>query len=135
MDGPARFERSGARMRKAALAFGVVPHAIPTIERAFADLLERLGRHFEQVPCLLGPSPTVADYGLYAPPGPHLGHDPHPSMLIRRTAPRTWRRIERMAAPLHDLLARCGLASTLALRCRRRVERRGHLEVRGPPRA
>jgi glutathione S-transferase len=96
------FERSSTRMRKATRAFGVDPHSIPTIERAFAELLALLERHFERVPYLLGPAPTVADYGLYAPLGPHLGRDPHPSMLLKRTAPRTWRWLERMAAPDDD---------------------------------
>lgn len=242
----ASFARSSARMRKAAAGFGVHAATAPTIERALAELLGILERHFGTTPYLLGPAPTVADYGLYGPLGGHLGRDPHPSGLIKRTAPRTWRWIERMGAPdadageyvgatrawldaarpgetleallryvateflpelqaqvafaddwlaqrpdlpagdsglprpgdrsigrvgvawrdhrievavmpyrlwllqrfqdaaaalgptdaagLHGLLARTGLASATTLRCRRRVERRGHVEVWGPAR-
>ena len=98
----AAFERSSARMRKATLGFGVTPQTAPTVERAFAELLAILERHLEAVPYLLGPAPTVADYGLYGPFGAHLGRDPHPSALVKRTAPRTWRWIERMGAPDAD---------------------------------
>jgi glutathione S-transferase len=99
----AAFDMSSARMRKAALGIGVQPHAIPAIEAAFDDLLARLEAHLATVPYLLGPAPTVADYGLYGALGPHLGRDPHPSMRIKRRAPRVWRWIERMGAPDDDV--------------------------------
>lgn len=96
------FDASSARMRKAAQGIGVLPHTIPAIEAAFDDLLERLDAHLATVPYVLGPAPTVADYGLYGALGPHLGRDPHPSMLIKRRAPCVWRWIERMGAPDDD---------------------------------
>ena len=96
------FDRASARMRKAALGLGVRPHAIAAIERSTDELLAALDAHFATVPYLLGPSPTVADYGLYGPLGAHLGRDPHPSARIKRSAPRLWRWIERMGAPDDD---------------------------------
>ncbi len=101
--GAAAFDLSSSRMRKAAVGIGVQPHAVAAIEAAFADLLGRLEAHLATVPYLLGPAPTAADYGLYGAFGPHLGRDPHPSMLIKRRAPRVWRWIERMGAPDDDV--------------------------------
>lgn len=99
----AAFDLSSSRMRRAALGLGVQPHAIATIEAAFDALLDTLDAHLGTVPYLLGPAPTVADYGLYGAFGPHLGRDPHPSMHIKRRASRVWRWIERMGAPDDDV--------------------------------
>ena len=98
----AAFDTASSRMRRAATAIGVRPHAIPAIEAAFDALLGTLDAHLDTVPYLLGPAPTVADYGLYGAFGPHLGRDPHPSMRIKARAPRVWRWIERMGAPDDD---------------------------------
>lgn len=100
--GAAAFDASSGRMRKAAVAIGVQAHAIPAIEHGFLELLERLDRHLDTRPYLLGPAPTVADYGFYGPFGPHLGRDPYPAALLKRRAHRTWRWIERMGAPDED---------------------------------
>jgi glutathione S-transferase len=100
--GAAAFEASSGRMRKAAVAIGVQPHAIPEIERSFLELIGLLDRHLGRTPYLLGPAPTVADYGFYGPFGPHLGRDPHPAALLKRRAHRVWRWVERMGAPDED---------------------------------
>ena len=98
----AAFDASSGRMRKAAVALGVQPHAIPEIERSFLELLDLLDRHLDTTPYLLGPAPTVADYGCYGPFGPHLGRDPYPATLLKRRAHRVWRWVERMGASEQD---------------------------------
>jgi len=78
---------------------GVTAATIPAIEAGYADLLTALDAHFLTHPYLLGGRPTIADYGLYAPLYAHLSRDPAPSLLMKKTANRVWRWVERMTAP------------------------------------
>ena len=93
------FDLASKRMRQATLAFGVTPQTIATIEHSYADFLGRLDHHLAHTPYLLGDTPTLADYGLIAPLYAHLARDPHPASLMKRTAPRVWRWVERMNSP------------------------------------
>lgn len=96
------FASASARMRKAAVLFGVTPDTIPLIERSYEAFLQLFDAHLERAPYLLGGRPTIGDYGLFAPLYAHLARDPHPSLLMKRTAWRVWRWVERMNAPDPD---------------------------------
>ncbi len=86
------------RMRMAAVAFGVSPETIPSIEAAYLELLELLQAHLSGAPYLLGGRPSLADYGMIAPLYAHLARDPHPSLLMKQRAHRVWGWTERMNA-------------------------------------
>ncbi len=45
----------------------------------------------------------MADFGLYGPMYAHLARDPAPEMLMKRTANRVWRWVERMTAVGADM--------------------------------
>ena len=99
----ANFDFASKRMRKATLAFGVTTQTSALIESSYADFLARLDQHLAHTPYLLGDTPTFADYGLIAPLYAHLARDPHPAGLMKRTAPRVWRWVERMNSPEADI--------------------------------
>jgi len=80
-------------------ALGVTAKTIPAIEAGYAELLAALDAHLLEQPYLFGGRPTIADYGLYAPLYAHLGRDPAPSLIMKKTANRVWRWVERMTAP------------------------------------
>lgn len=98
----AAFATASSRMRRAAVAFGVVPELIPVVEGAYLDFLTLLAAHLETTPYLLGGSPTVADFAFMGPLYPHLARDPAPADLMKRHAWRVWRWVERMNAPVAD---------------------------------
>lgn len=93
------FEFASGRMRQAAVAFGVVPDAMKTIEETYTDFLKRFDAHLAQSYFLLGGHATIGDYGLFNPLFAHLGRDPHPAMLMKQTAPRVFKWLERMNGP------------------------------------
>lgn len=93
------FAAASGRMRKAAIGCGVTPESMAAIESSYAHLLERLEAHFAIAPYLLGGRPTLGDYGFIGAMYAHLGRDPYPAQLMKRTAPRVWRWVERMNAP------------------------------------
>lgn len=78
---------------------GVTPEAIPAIEAAYLDLLERLDLHFQAHPYLLGGRPSIGDAGMMAALFAHLGRDPVPAMLMKTRAPNVFRWVERMNTP------------------------------------
>ena len=92
------------RMRKAAVAFGVVEETIPAIEAAYLETLAELEAHFSHTPYLLGGVPTIGDYGLFASLFPHLGRDPHPLQIMQQKAPMVFRWTERMRNPSSDMV-------------------------------
>jgi glutathione S-transferase len=98
----ASFAASSARMRQAARIFGVTPESAPVIEAAYARFLALFEAHLEATPYLLGGAPTLGDYGLFAPLHAHLARDPRPATLMKQTAWRVWRWVERMYAPNQD---------------------------------
>ena len=90
------FARSSGRMRKAAVTFGVGPHSQEAIESSFAEWLELFSAHLAKNAYLLGNKPTLGDYCLMGPMWAHLFRDPAPTALIKKTAPRVGRWVERM---------------------------------------
>jgi glutathione S-transferase len=96
-----------AAMPKAAMqrylpGLGITPASIPAIEQKYKNLLAALNEHFLHHPYILGGKPTIADFGLYGPMYAHLARDPAPEMLMKTTANRVWRWVERMTAPDRD---------------------------------
>jgi glutathione S-transferase len=75
---------------------GITADSVPAVEAAYGDLLAALDAHFRVQPYLLGGMPTVADFGFIANFFAHLGRDPFPADLMKRTAPSVFRWTERM---------------------------------------
>lgn len=96
------FEMAAMRMRKAMAGFGVSEASIPAIETAYAEFLRLFDDHLAAQPYLLGGAPCIGDYGLVAPLYAHLSRDPKPAMLMKQSAHRVWRWVERMHAPDAD---------------------------------
>lgn len=92
-----------ARMHSYLPNLGVTEQTIPQIEASYKELLAILNTHFAHHPYLLGGRPSIADYGLIGPMFAHLGRDPVPSHLMKVTAPKVFRWVERMTAPGLDL--------------------------------
>jgi len=90
------------RMRKATTAFGVAPELLKPIEASYAEFLSLLCSHLDGSPYLLGGRPTVADYALMGPMYGHLARDPAPAQLMKQTAWRAWRWVERMNTAADD---------------------------------
>lgn len=97
--GDAVFAMASGRMRKAAASFGVEPQTYAAIEASYADFLSLFAAHLETAPYLLGGQPTIGDYGLIGPLYAHLGRDPAPAQLMKKTAWPVWRWVERMTSP------------------------------------
>ena len=96
------FAFASERMRTATGAFGVTEELVPEIERSYEEFLTLLDAHLAGSPYLLGGRPTIADYGFMGPLYAHLARDPYPSVLMKQRAPRVWRWVERMNAPVLD---------------------------------
>lgn len=92
-----------AAMQKYLPGLGITESSIPIIEKCYEELLAVLNEHFLTSPYLLGGRPTMADFGLYGPMYAHLARDPAPEMLMKRTANRVWRWVERMTASNADI--------------------------------
>ncbi|MCH1553473.1 MAG: glutathione S-transferase, partial [Luminiphilus sp.] len=93
------FDFSSGRMRKVAVSWGVTSESIPLVEASFKEFLNLFSNHLRAHPYLLGSKPSIGDFGLIAPLFAHLGRDPAPALLIKQTAPRVSRWIERMNSP------------------------------------
>ena len=96
------FAFASERMRSATAAFGVTGDLVPDIERSYEEFLALFDDHLAGSPYLLGGRPTIADYGFMGPLYAHLARDPYPSVLMKQRAPRVWRWVERMNAPVLD---------------------------------
>lgn len=96
------YEMASGRMRKAMANFGVSPETIPAIEASYAEFLELFDAHLATSPYLLGGRPTLGDWGLIAPLYAHLARDPYPAQLMKESAFRVWRWVERMNTPDQD---------------------------------
>lgn len=92
-----------AAMQKYLPGLGITKETIPTIEANYQGLLQALNTHLLTSPYLLGGRPTMADFGLYGPMYAHLARDPAPEMLMKTTANRVWRWVERMTAANADM--------------------------------
>jgi len=95
----AMFDMASARMRSAALSFGVNEESMALVEASYAEFLQLFSDHLKISPYLLGGRPTIGDYGLIAPLYAHLARDPYPAQQMRQTAPEVSRWVERMNAP------------------------------------
>lgn len=98
----AAFDFAARRMKQAMELLGVSAAAIPAIEAAHVEFLKMFDAHLDTAPYLLGGRPSIGDYGLLAALFAHLGRDPKPADLMRRTAPKVARWVERMNAPELD---------------------------------
>jgi len=78
---------------------GVTPETIPTVEKAYLELLDALDEHIQHHPYVMGGRPSIADFGLMAPLFAHLARDPVPATLMKKVAPNVYRWTERMNAP------------------------------------
>ena len=96
------FEMASGRMRKAMASFGVSSETIPAIEASYAEFLELFDAHLAASPYLLGGRPSLGDWGLIAPLYAHLARDPYPAQLMKTSAYRVWRWVERMNTPDQD---------------------------------
>lgn len=103
LDRDATAAKGMARMRAAAVAFGVTPENIPGIETRYVALMDLLDRHFAESPYLLGGRPSVGDFSLIAPLYGHLGRDPKPLSLLQSRAVDLFRWVERMNRPEPDV--------------------------------
>lgn len=97
------FDFAAGRMKTAMELFGVNAASIPVVETSYAEFLSLFEAHLKHAPYLLGGRPSIGDYGLLAPLFAHLGRDPKPADLMRRTAPRVARWVERMNSPGLDM--------------------------------
>ncbi len=84
-------------------ALGITDASAHVIELGYLELLKALDTHFLKYPYLFGGTPSIGDFGLYAPLYAHLGRDPVPSMIMKQQANRVWRWVERMTAPDADM--------------------------------
>ncbi|MFN8174520.1 MAG: glutathione S-transferase family protein [Solirubrobacteraceae bacterium] len=107
------FEWASGAMRKLTVDVGVTPETIPLVEQSYQQFLELMNAHVSDSPYLLGGRPTIADYAFMAPLFAHLSRDPYPSLLMKRTAPRVWRWVERMNSPVQDAGEYLGYPETL----------------------
>ena len=65
--GPDRVAKAVAnadRMRAACQGFGAVPDTFEVVETLYAELLEKLNKHFGTHAYLLGSKPCIGDFGL-----------------------------------------------------------------------
>lgn len=90
------FDHSSGRMRKAGAAFGVSDETAPAIEASYAEFLALFEAHLGKSYFLLGGYPTLGDYGLMNGLFAHLSRDPHPTLIMKRDAPRVFAWTERM---------------------------------------
>lgn len=98
------FAVASGRMRAATLALGATPEAVPAVEASYAEFLRLFDAHLQDHPFLLGGRVSEADFGFFAPLYAHLGRDPYPAMLMKQTAWRVWRWVERVGAPAPDMI-------------------------------
>ncbi len=90
------------QMARTLKPLGVYGESIPEIESVMDHLLDALQIHFSYHPYLLGPEPTIADYGFTGPFFAHLARDPYPAALMKKRAPQVYRWTERINAPNRD---------------------------------
>ena len=67
-------------------------HVEQGYRRALSAMTELLANH----PYLLGPAPTIADFGLMGPMLRHFGQDPTPAEIMRTEAPAVYEWVARM---------------------------------------
>ena len=90
------WQGASGQMRAATTFFGASVENATVIESACAEFLRLLSEHLVEYPYILGFEPTLADFSLMGPMYGHLYRDPHPAQVMRRTAPRVARWVERV---------------------------------------
>lgn len=90
------FAVASGRMRAATVAFGVTDETMETVVASYAEFLSLLDAHLADSPYLLGGQVSIADTAFMGPLYPHLARDPAPSQVMKSTAWRVWRWVERM---------------------------------------
>ncbi|AUM12312.1 glutathione S-transferase family protein [Ketobacter alkanivorans] len=78
---------------------GICEATIPAIEASYLALLSDLDAHFSNYDYLLGPRPSIGDFGLVGPLYAHLYRDPYSGRLMQDNAPNVVTWIERMINP------------------------------------
>ncbi len=78
---------------------GVLPETRSAIEESYEALLAELSAHFEHHDYLFGSRPSIGDYGLIGPLYAHNYRDPKSGEMMKATAPRVARWVERMVEP------------------------------------
>ncbi|MCH9688035.1 MAG: glutathione S-transferase family protein [Deltaproteobacteria bacterium] len=78
---------------------GVTRHNRQAIEHWYQAFLRAFDAHLAEHRYLLGDRPSVGDFGLMGPLYAHLYRDPYPGRMMRTTAPRVARWVERMNDP------------------------------------
>lgn len=75
---------------------GVLPETRGAIEESYEALLADLSAHFETHDYLFGSRPSIGDYGLIGPLYAHNYRDPKSGEMMKATAPKVARWVERM---------------------------------------
>ncbi len=75
---------------------GITAAAVPGVEAAFGDLLDRLQAIFARRSFLFGSRPSLADIGLSGPFFRHFALDPVPLEIIRQRAPAVLEWVARL---------------------------------------
>jgi glutathione S-transferase len=96
---PETASRFADRMQGALPFLGVTPATVPAIEAHTQELLAALDAHLATHPYVLGERMSLADCALMGPLYAHLYLDAVPGRLLRDSAPRVCRWIERMNHP------------------------------------
>jgi len=94
-------EKRAGPFRGALPFLGVHPENRGAIEESYEALLAELNAHFAQHDFLFGGRPSIGDYGLIGPLYAHNYRDPKSGEMMKATAPRVARWVERMVSPPH----------------------------------
>ncbi|WP_422025738.1 glutathione S-transferase family protein [Pyruvatibacter mobilis] len=92
-------EKRAGPFRGALPFLGVHPETRGAVEESYEALLAELSAHFEAHEFLFGSRPSIGDYGLIGPLYAHNYRDPKSGEMMKATAPRVARWVERMVTP------------------------------------
>lgn len=66
------------------------------VEQTYSNALSAMSGILENRPFLLGPTPSIADFGMMGPMFRHFGQDPTPQEIMRNKAPAVYEWVARM---------------------------------------
>lgn len=75
---------------------GVNQHTRGHVESVYLRMLDALQSIVSRRPFLLGPTPTLADFGFFGPMFRHFATDPTPAAIMRDRAPAVWSWVARL---------------------------------------
>jgi glutathione S-transferase len=75
---------------------GVSADTVAHVEQGYRAALAAMTSILEEQPFLLGPTPSVADFGMLGPMLRHFSQDPEPAEIMRREAPAVFEWVARM---------------------------------------